>query len=323
MFVLNGKVIIGDYEFKTIHELEYTKSVDELVDTATIKLPTKFKIRGKDNVLKFTQDAIKIGDKVAITLGYENEYEATEFVGYVRRIRPTIPVEIDVEDAMWLLRRKTINKAWNTGTTLKEVLQEVVKDTGLKLANNIPAVPLDNYIIKNANGTQVLQNLKKNLPFAIFLNDANELYCGLRQLTNIGQSAGYDLNYNVIQNNLEFKTKDERQILVRYTYTDAEGTKKEFEFGDTTGEIRTFRTSIISDLKVLEQMAKDQIALLKFDGFEGSITSFLIPFATRGMRANIFDEEHKNVEGGYFINKVKVTFGTAGARRIVTIGTKL
>lgn len=322
MFVLDGNVQIGGYQFRVLHDLEYTKSVDELVDTAIIKLPTKFKVR-QNNVLKLTEEAIKVGDAVAITVGYQDEYSGTEFVGFVRKITPTIPVEIHCEDAMYLLRRKTINKAWNTATTLKEVLTEVVKETPIKLATNIPDIPLDNFIIRNANGTQVLQNLKKNLRLTAFINDNNELYCGLQQFTNIGQEVIYDLNYNLVENNLEFKFKDERQIRVRYIYTDEEGTKKQVEFGDTTGELRTFRTSIVSDVKVLEQMAQTEIDRLKFDGFEGNVKTFLIPFATRGMKANIIDQDHTNREGVYFINKVKTTFGTGGARREVTIGTKL
>jgi len=322
MFVLEGNVEIGSYRFNVIHELEFTKSVDDLVDTAIIKLPTKFTVR-QNNVLKFTEEAIKVGDKVSITVGYEKKHSAVEFVGYVKKIKPTIPIEIHCEDAMWLLRRKNVTKAWNKPTTLKEVLEEIVKDTPIKLATNIPSVPLDNYIIRNANGTQALQELKKNLPFAIFLNDKNELYCGLRQLTNIGQKVGYDLNYNLIENNLEFKTKEERKIKVRYTYTDAEGTKKEVEFGDTGGELRSYRTAIISDEATLEKLAKDQIDLSKFDGFSESVTTFLIPFATRGMKAKMIDQEHTNREGNYFISKVKTTFGVDGARRVVTIGAKL
>ncbi len=322
MFVLESNIKIGVYEFKTIHNVEFTKSVDDLVDTAIIQLPTKFKIK-EGNVLKFTEQAIQVGDQVSITIGYENKYSATEFVGYVKKIKPTIPIEIHCEDAMWLLRRKTINKAWNRSTNLKEVLAEVIKDTPLELANNIPDIPLDNYIIKNANGTQVLQQLKKNLRLTAFVNDFNKLYCGLQQFTNVGQEVVYDLNYNIIENNLEFKTKEERKIRVRYKYVSEDGTKKQVEFGDTGGALRTYNTAIVSDEKVLEQLAQTEIEKLKFNGFEGSIKTFLIPFATRGMSAKIIDSEHVNRAGNYFINKVVTTVGLDGARRVVTIGTKL
>jgi len=62
---------------------------------------------------------------------------------------------------------------------------------------------------------------------------------------------------------------------------------------------------------------------LKYDGFEGDITSFLIPYATRGMAAKIYDKEHPNRDGTYFIKKVVTTFGMGGARRKVTLGNKL
>ena len=41
------------------------------------------------------------------------------------------------------------------------------------------------------------------------------------------------------------------------------------------------------------------------------------------MKATFYDDEHKNREGSYFIKKVVVTFGTDGARRIVSIGGRL
>ena len=93
--------------------------------------------------------------------------------------------------------------------------------------------------------------------------------------------------------------------------------------GDADGEERTFHTSVISDEKKLEEMAKAEIEKLKYDGFDGEITSFLIPFATRGMKAKIVDSEHKNREGNYFIKKVVTTFGTSGARRKISIGNKI
>ncbi|MEI7488180.1 MAG: hypothetical protein WCJ72_12365, partial [Chryseobacterium sp.] len=52
-------------------------------------------------------------------------------------------------------------------------------------------------------------------------------------------------------------------------------------------------------------------------------TSFLIPFATRGMVAEIRDSEHPHLAGNYFISEVKTTFGMGGARRIVKISNKL
>lgn len=321
MFVLEGKIEIGDFVFTNINDVTITKSVEELVDTAVIKLPTKFTVR-QGNAEKYTEEAIKAGDPVKITLGYLDKYTGVEFMGYVKKVKPTIPLEIHCEDAMYLLRRKNIIKSWSK-TTVKEILQEVVKDTCVELAENIPAIALDKWIIKGANGTQVLESFKKDLLLTAFITDEGKLYCGLQQLTNIAQVVEYDLNYNLVENNLEFKTQEDRKIKIKYTYIAPDNKKKSIEVGDPDGECRTYHTSVISDENKLREMAKAEIEKLKYDGFEGDVKSFLIPYATRGMAAKIYDADHKNREGSYFIKKVVTTFGMDGARRTVTLGNRV
>ena len=164
LFVLESLVKIGAYEFNTITSIEITKSVDELTDTAIITMPAQFKVR-QNGTLLFTDEAIKVGDPVTITLGYERCYSGVEFRGYVSKVNPKIPIEIHCEDATWLLKRKNINKAWNQPVQLKEILQEVVKDTSIKLAANIPEMKIDKFIIQNANANQVLQTLKSDYDY--------------------------------------------------------------------------------------------------------------------------------------------------------------
>ncbi|WP_244939760.1 late control protein [Kaistella daneshvariae] len=313
--------MIGNYTFFSVHEVEITRSVEDLADTAIIKLPSRFKIT-QNNQSVFTEEVLKVGDKVSITLGYDGKYEGVEFTGFISKISPKIPMEIFCEDAMWLLRRKNVTRAFGK-TTIKEILEELVKDTEIKLSEKIPAIPVDKYIIQNANAAQVLQKLKEDFALTSFVDDDGKLYCGLQQGTNIGQAAKYDLNYNLVSNDLEFKTEDDKKLKIRYTYIDNQNNKKQVEAGDEGGELRTFHTSVISDEKKLKEMATAELKKLKYAGFEGSVKSFLLPFASRGMAADIIDKEHPNRNGKYFIKKVVTSFGTSGARRTVTIGNKL
>ncbi|MRJ09159.1 late control protein [Ornithobacterium rhinotracheale] len=321
MFVLESHIQIGAYHFKSISQVTITKSVDELSDTCTIEMPTHFIIKEKGKQL-YTERAIKAGDEVTVTLGYEGVYRGVEFKGYVKRVKTGTPVVVECEDAMYLLRRKNITKAWER-ITLKEVLQEVVKDTPIKLSQGIPSVTLDKWIIKNANGTQVLKKLQEEFRLSIFINDKGELYAGLQQLTNIGEVAVYDLNYNIVSNDLEYRSKEERKIKVRYTYIDPKNKRQTIEVGDPEGEVREFHTSVVSDEKKLKEMALAEIEKMKYDGFDGSITSFLVPFATRGMKARLIDKDLKNIDEDYFIKKVETSFGTSGARRKIEIGARL
>lgn len=321
MFVLESHIKIGSFSFKSINEVVINKSVNELADTCVIKLPARFKIKDQGKEV-FTENAIKAGDKVEVTLAYEGVYEGLEFVGYVKKIKPGTPVEIQCEDAMYLLRQKNITKAWEN-TTLKEVLQEVVSGTELELSNDIPGIELKDWIIKNANGTQVLEKLKQEFALTIFITDENKLYAGLSQLTNQAETAIYDLNYNIVQNDLEYRTAEDRKLKVKYTYIDENNEKTEVEVGDPDGEQRSFHTSVVSDPAKLKEMAEAEIGKLKYDGFDGSLTAFLVPFATRGMQARLIEDDKKNLDENYFIKSVETSFGMSGARRKVEIGQKL
>lgn len=212
MFILKSEINIGDYLFRSVNEVEITKSVEELSDTAVIKMPSKFVIR-KNGEEKLVETALKVGDKVEIKLGYEGKYEGVEFVGYITAIGSKIPLEIKCEDAMWLLRRKNITHAFNDKTKLKTILQKVVEGTEVQLSDKIPSLKVDKFIIKEANGAQVLQKLKEQLALSIYLDNEGKLYAGLEQMNNIGKEAIYDLNYNLVENNLEYKSAEQRRAL--------------------------------------------------------------------------------------------------------------
>lgn len=321
MFVLAGQFEIGDFKFNTINDVEITHSVDDIGDTAIIKMPTKFVVKDGGH-LKYTEEAIKKGDPVNITLAYKGKFEKQEFVGYVDRIKTSTPMEIHCIDAIWLLKRKECLFS-KTNTTLKEVLQSIVNNTPIKLAKNIPDVPLDKFTFKNKNGVQALEYVKEQTGMSIYLNDDGELYCGLQQMNNINQVVEYDLNYNLVENNLEFRVFDDKKIKVVYEATTKDNKKLKVELGDDGGEKIEVKTKTITDLATLERMAKAHLERAKYDGYDGDLTSFLLPYATRGMAAKIIDNKHVNREGKYFIKKVVTTFGTSGARRKVSISNKL
>lgn len=322
MFRLKADIQIGSYRFQSVTSVTVTKSVHMLADTAEITMPNKFRVRENNEEL-FTEEALKVGDVVVIKLGYTDVYEGEEFRGYVAKINPKVPLEIICEDAFWLLKRKPITRAYNDGVKLKDLLSDLLEGTGVSLAANIPEIELGKYTIKNANAAKVLQKIKEDMGLTIYIDDNNELFAGLEQTNNASEEVLYDLNYNIVENGLEYRTSEDRKIKIKYVSVDAKNNKTEYEFGDSDGEVRTFHTSTVKDPAKLKEMAEAQLKKLKYDGYEGSVKSFLVPFASRGMSARLVDEKRPTRDGLYFINKVVTKYGMNGARRTTEISNRL
>ncbi len=321
MFVLKCNIEIGNLTFDQVVDVKITRSVDLLSDTAVIKLPAKFVLKGSDESQQ-TEKEIKVGDVVSITLAYKNNFKRTEFKGFVTKVKPTTPVEIICEDSVWKIRQKSCNKNFKK-TNLKSVLDYIVSETGVAISGNIPEVKFHKFLLKNINGAQALQKIKQEYGLSIFLDDDNNLFAGLRQTEGVGKEVVYDLYYNIIKNNLEFKTADEIKIKIKAKGWKSNNTYVEVEVGDKDGALQTWQTHQIQDKKGLEKFAKSKLLEQKYDGYTGNVISFLIPFADRSMTANVIDERYPERKGKYFIPKVVILFGTKGARRIVTLGRKI
>ena len=64
----------------------------------------------------------------------------------------------------------------------------------------------------------------------------------------------------------------------------------------------------VTDAKELKSLAQSQLATLKYDGYDGTLTSWLVPMADRGMTAVVIDRRYPDHET-YFIRKVVITYG--------------
>jgi hypothetical protein len=302
-------------------DVKITRSVDLLSDTAVIKLPTKFVFKDT-NQTQSTEDVINISDPVTITLSYKGKFTHTEFKGFVTHIKPNTPIEIHCEDAIYDIRQKSHFKSFEN-TTLREVLNFIVKDTPVQLSNDVPEVKFDKFLLKNVNGAQALEKIKNEYGLSIFLNDEGKLYAGLRQAEGKGNEVDYDLEYNIVKHDLQFKKAEQVKIKLKAKGWKSNNTYVEVEVGDSDGEQRVWQTHSITDKATLKRIAESKLKEMKYDGYEGTVTGFLIPFADRSMTAHILDERYPEREGKYFIPKVVITFGTRGARRKVTLGKKV
>ena len=322
--VLRANITLGDYIFKQINEVVIDRSVDTLSDTATIKMPTSFLLGNEDK--GFTRQkldkAIKPGDEVVIVLMYEGIIEKQEFMGYVKKIKPTIPMEIECEDAIYLIRKRKLNKLF-VNAKLVDVLEYIVAGTGVKLSTVIPAMQLDRFLLKDVNGAKALQTIKEEFGLAIYIDDDGKLFAGLKQQLNAINKVEYHFQRNVISNDLEFTNEEDVSLRVKAIGIAPDNTRITVEVGDTEGEERTLHFYNISDKAKLTELANAELLKLKYTGYKGSLTSFLEPDCDRGWSADIVDGNYPEKSGTYFVESTQVTYSDAGARRVVTLGVKL
>ncbi len=89
------------------------------------------------------------------------------------------------------------------------------------------------------------------------------------------------------------------------------------------GDKKVIKSHSITDEATLKQMADAKMKWLSFDGYEGKITAFGIPYCEPGYRAILDDKKYLERSGNYLVESTEVTYGMSGFKRIVGIGEKL
>ena len=62
---------------------------------------------------------------------------------------------------------------------------------------------------------------------------------------------------------------------------------------------------------------------MNYTGYEGTINTFLDPYAAPGYKVYITDSRYPERNGTYIIENVATRFGVTGARRTIEIGPQI
>lgn len=322
MYKLDCHITIGSVTFKTVQEVTIKRSTREANATAVIKVPVTavLKQKGGEKTYIETAKQIAVDDKVTIKLGYDGSLK-TEFVGFVKRLNYTVPLEIECEDWYWKLRRSSIKKSY-ASTTVKQLLNDVLSGSGATVHPSTIDLALKNTIVDNKTGAWVIEKLKSDYGLTVFFDLQGRLYAGKAYQVK-GDRVKYELRGNVIKDDdLKYYRADDYKLKVEAKSYDRNGAKLETSVGAEGGESKTLFFYDVKDAANLKSLAEAELKRYSFDGYRGKIETFLIPFAEPGMIAAITDPTYNQRSGNYYIESTEVKFGRSGGRRIVELGIK-
>lgn len=312
---MNYYIQIGTYRLGLLQSVEINKSVDLLTGTAVIVLPGVVYNQSLDH-----EKYVKAGDKALIQLGYDGNL-VTEFAGYVQRIdTDDDSLTINCEDSMYLTRKPVQDKQLNN-TTMKAIAEYCLTGIGLKNLDCTYDITYQKFVIKSANAFDVLKKLKEETKAQIYM--IGETLHIHPPYVEKGGDVVYDFAVNIEDSDLKYRNKDDRRFEVEVEGIGLDGKRKKVTVGVTGGEKRSVKvTNVMSDAE-LKKRGEAEISYLSYDGYEGSISTWLVPFVEPTWSAKIIDKDYEYKTGTYYVTAVTTTFSEAGAVRKVELGRKL
>jgi hypothetical protein len=340
-FAVYVQATIGTILIKRIDAIHISSSWREVNDTCTIKLPL---LRGKidkKNAQRTLADSFLSGDRVEVKMAYQgiySKYQYTEFKGFVRRVKPNVPLELECEDATYLFRRTNVQKVWKTRVTLKEILTYVVAQVNaqfpkypITIADGVPNQDFPTFSIAKdnsyTNAADVLNFLKENYKLAVYFDDLT-LHVRMSYTSlNSGKTVNYNLGGNIIKSNLTFLKDEDRRIQINAVGINRANKEIKYDYPESSLADMERRPAVffnVDNLATLKMLTQAQYKKYGYLGYEGYINTFLIPFARHSLVANIKDPYYEDRTGKYLIDRVETDYGAnSGIRRKVTLGIRL
>lgn len=364
------------YIFTFLNEVEINSSWQNLTDTAKIVLPRKAYITdeqgnrvnwfgqvfyGSDPVTK-VPPIIQRGDRIKIELGYnyptidkaENIEMNLVFDGYISKINPRMPIELECEDRMWQLKQvKVADKVYSSSNysvqkMIKEMLnsdprtKDITLVTGGSLGEKIETNIGDEFRTQDDTIASVLDRLKKDAHLNSYfrnINNRSELRCsGIVYYPSDRATSTFVFQKNIISDSLEYKKIEDLKLGAKvYSLnkdevnngTNKNGSKKvkhkrlETFVGEKDGELRTLFFWDVHDEATLKKLGERELRKFYYEGFSGKFTTFGQPYVKHGDSVVIQDKVLPERNGEYLVKGVTRTFGQSGYRQDIELHLKL
>lgn len=319
MLRVNSYIEIGQWKFDHCVEVEIVSDINSLTGTCKITIPRKYNWLGKD-IAMGDEPYIRRKDKVVVKMGYDGKLK-TQFIGYVKSIKAGVPVTIECEDTMFLLKQNPIEKlTLRAGMKLIDWLNVLIPTQIKRVCSDVVMGELR---ISKKTPAEVLEWIKSNYGltsyFRLHSDGTPVLYVGLAysQLADDRKECTYRFGSNIIDaNDLIYRREEDVRLKVKAIGVTRDNIKKEIEVGDEDGELRTVHYYNV-DLPTLKQRAQEDVKRFKYTGYRGSFMTFGEPSIRVGDIANIVGNKY-NPDGKYLVSKVTKKIGvTTGYKQTI------
>ena len=307
---------IGDYKLGMVEKVEINRSVEQLADSAVVTLPG-----AEYNVALDIEQKIHRGDRIVINLGYEEIGMVQEFEGYVQRIgSDNGAITLECEDELYLFR-KALEDRQLSNVSLASLLDIVVKGVGGGFKVDCSySWTYEKFVINNATGYDVLRKILEESGADIYIQE------GVLHVHAPGEKIGntiyYDFTQNVQDCDLTYRRTEDRRVRIIVKALLPDGKVKEKEYG-TTGGDRVVVKCASSDDASMKLRGESEHKRLTFDGYDGNIVTWLVPYIKPGDKAVIYDKDYEYKNGSYYVRAVQTEFSADGGRRTVELGYRL
>jgi len=311
-----------------IESIEITESVKEMGDTCKVVIPRNLvNLQGQN-----LRDLLKPGDHVDVYFGYNDDIPL-EFSGYIKEVSGDAPIELQLDDAFYPLRRNTITKSYES-VTLKQLLNDIAPAYKVEC----PDVNLGKYLIDSVTSYQVLKGINETYGFFSFIKDGvlhtqfaydvrgfgvEHTYYLCDEIVN-GQRI-YRANIRPGGNQLKYEHVDSSNVRVEVVANRSSGKKFRHVVGTTQKDASVHKLNLpvgVSDTEAT-RIAQKMFSSLNFDGYKGTITGYGIPRTKAGDSLNVIDFDYAYQNGKYLIEKVVTKYDNNGISRENTLSYKI
>ena len=177
-----------------------------------------------------------------------------------------------------------------------------------------------NFVISSATGYDVLKKVQEESGADIYIEGKTLHVHGPGE--KVGNTVLYDFTRNIQDSDLTYRRTEDRRVRVVVKALTPDGKVKEREYG-TTGGDRVVVRAMSSDDASMKSRGESEHKRLTFDGYDGNIVTWLVPYIKPGDKAELHDPDYDYKDGAYYVRSVETEFSADGGKRTVELGYRL